>query len=606
MTNVHESVADIRLKMANGDYLMAFDQVQRLRDQGIDTPQLRYLAVLSLARGGAYSNAVQLYQKLELDKMDLRGQDSELATDIQALWARLLKDRALSAREGRSELLRESAEAYEKVYRSFGGYYPAVNAASLWRLAGNQEKSTELAQAALHLLPAEGGRTNYWEAATAAECDLLLGDLQAAGKHLTEAARLAGRDYASLASTRTQLLRLCDALDINSDLLDVIRPPTVIHYAGHKLGPRFAPAAEQRVAAAIANALEQSKVGFGFGSLASGADILFAEALLRRGGELNLFLPFDLEEFKTISVAPAGDEWVRRFDLCLAAATSVQFATNDRFLGDTVLFAYTARLAMGTAIIRSNHLSSHVRQIVVFDGQGPTEEGEVAGTAVDVATWRQLGLETIKIDPVSGALSRCSDAIQVPSQPDHFGRRTLKAMIFGDFKGFSKLKERQLPLFLEQIMSSVASIIERYDDRVVHRNTWGDGLYLVVNDTPTAARLALDLQGVMKQIALADVGLPEDLGLRLGCHFGPVWRLPDPVTRQTGFMGEHVSRTARIEPITPEGAVYVTAEFAADLLVKPAAANFAVEYVGDIPAAKSYGYLHMYKLFENSNHEQID
>ena len=37
-----------------------------------------------------------------------------------------------------------------------------------------------------------------------------------------------------------------------------------------------------------------------FGSLACGADIIFAESVLDLGGELNIVLPFEVEEFKSI------------------------------------------------------------------------------------------------------------------------------------------------------------------------------------------------------------------------------------------------------------------------------------------------------------------
>ena len=60
-------------------------------------------------------------------------------------------------------------------------------------------------------------------------------------------------------------------------------------------------------------------------------------------------------------------------------------------------------------------------------------------------------------------------------------------------------------------------------------------------------------------------GLPPTLGLRLGGHFGPVFPVYDPVLKQMAYMGRHVSRTARIEPVTPEGMVYVTDACAAAL-----------------------------------------
>jgi len=55
-----------------------------------------------------------------------------------------------------------------------------------------------------------------------------------------------------------------------------------------------------------------------------------------------------------------------------------------------------------------------------------------------------------------------------------------------------------------------------------------------------------------------------------------------------------VSRTARIEPVTPPGEVYVTEQFAARLALEPA--GFGCDYVGQVPAAKGYGTMRMYHL----------
>jgi class 3 adenylate cyclase len=90
---------------------------------------------------------------------------------------------------------------------------------------------------------------------------------------------------------------------------------------------------------------------------------------------------------------------------------------------------------------------------------------------------------------------------------------------------------------------------------------------VVVQDADTAADCALELQQSFSELPLAELGLPPALGLRLGGHFGPVFPLYDPVLKQMAFMGSHVSRTARIEPVTPEGTVYVTDAFAAALAV---------------------------------------
>ena len=52
---------------------------------------------------------------------------------------------------------------------------------------------------------------------------------------------------------------------------------------------------------------------------ASGGDLIFAEACLRRGARLDVFLPFDRDQFVSASVRPAGKDWVVRFDALLAS-----------------------------------------------------------------------------------------------------------------------------------------------------------------------------------------------------------------------------------------------------------------------------------------------
>ena len=106
---------------------------------------------------------------------------------------------------------------------------------------------------------------------------------------------------------------------------------------------------------------------------------------------------------------------------------------------------------------------------------------------------------------------------------------------------------------------------------------------------------ALDLQAELATIDNAAVGLPVEMGLRLSGHAGPVFSITDPVLGRRNFMGGHVSRAARIEPITPEGQVYVTEAFAA-LIALEGDPTLTCEYVGVVPAAKHYGSFRMYLL----------
>jgi class 3 adenylate cyclase len=332
--------------------------------------------------------------------------------------------------------------------------------------------------------------------------------------------------------------------------------------------------------------------GIAYGSLAGGADIIWAEALLARDCELHVVLPFAREEFVASSVEPSGRHWVQRFERCLAAAASVRFATDDAFLGDDVLFRYASEYAMGLALLRARYLDAEIRQFAVWDGEPP---GGAAGTAIDVAARRSGGREVTVISPRrAGSVTLHSARRAEPNAAAGTGR-TVRAIVFGDFQGFSKLTDEQLPVFARRVLGAVAEVLSTHSQHVAQRNTWGDAIYVVMSEAGAAAEFALDLQAAIAEIDLEAEGLPEHLALRLGCHLGPVFPTRDPVLDETVFMGSHVSRTARIEPVTPPGAVYVTEPFAAALVLDDRG-GFACDYVGHMDAAKGYGRLRMYRL----------
>jgi class 3 adenylate cyclase len=162
----------------------------------------------------------------------------------------------------------------------------------------------------------------------------------------------------------------------------------------------------------------------------------------------------------------------------------------------------------------------------------------------------------------------------------------VKAILFGDIKGFSKLRERDVPTFVDHVLGACGRILD--DCEVDVRNTWGDGLYLVLPSAGAAARCASRLQAMMRSLDPGPIG---QMGLRLAGHVGPVFDCFDAVTKQRSFFGSHVTRTARIEPVTPEGEVFVTEPFAAALALGDD--DFACDYVGDVPAAKGFGNLRM-------------
>ncbi len=595
-------ISEIHNASARGEVLQAFDLAERALEDFPDDSVLKYDAVLALARAGATRQARTRYDRFKLGDLIADRPSDAFLTDVAALDARIAKDEALQEiGPERNRLLASAAARYEAIFRRTGGYYPGINASTLTLLCGDLPRAESLAREVLNNFA--GGHTGgspeeYFAHATAAEAALIIGDLAAAKTALHAAALATVRDFSALATTRRQLKLICKARGITTEVLEPISMPSVIHYAGHLVGPRFPQTSESAVRDQIAAALQRHDVGFGYGSMAAGADILFAEELLRKGAEVNVTLPFEIEEFKQISVAPAGESWLRRFDTCCSAAKSLTFATTDQYMGDDGLFAYTSQIAMGLARLRARFLDTAVRQIAVWDGVPARERRGITGTAADVYRWRKLGLpaEVIRSAPdYKTTAASSSAAARMESTARKPGERSIRAMLFGDVKWFSKLSEAQRPVFVREVLGLFARVLDRHRRRILFRNTWGDGLYIVTSDVETAANCAIELQEEMESLDFKRIGLPDFLELRLGAHVGPVYRLRDPVLKRMCFTGAHVCRTARIEPITPEGAVYVTEAFAA-ALTTTLDVQFTCEYVGQVPAAKNYGIMRMYSL----------
>lgn len=602
-----EWLEEARRNEQDGELFRAYDTAMQGLAEHPNDHALKYRAVLCLASTGATQQAAEKFAMLGLDDAVETAPTRSLRVDIASLKARLAKDAALANRgKARRAGLQLSAELYEAVFRqemeavSPESYYPGINAATLRLLSGDRDAAESLARDVLEQLsswPME--RRRYYEVVTEIEALLVLGRVDEARSRVPVVHRMnAGKDAVSLrarSSTVRQLRLVAEANRLVGAWLSELAPPRVIHYLGHIIsapgeGPgRFPAEREDEVGAAIEARIADAGIGFGYGSLAAGADILFAEALLRHGASLQIILPFNRMEFVEISVRPAGDHWVERFEKCLAEAEkhgTVRYATEDRYLGDDALFAYCSQLAMGLAILRARHLSTEVEQIAVWDGSPPTGP---AGTAADMASWRRTGRPQSVI-PIGDNSAPNTPAV---SSERAMSRRT-RAMLFGDFRGFSKLVDAELPCFVDTVLGAFAEVIDGYGADVLLAQTWGDGLYLVFDNAGKAASCALDLQAVMAGIDLAAAGLPDHLALRIGGHLGPVYAGRDPIMKQQNFFGAHVSRAARIEPVTPEGCVYVTETLAAVLAIQNA--EFVCDYVGMTEAAKHYGTMRMFLL----------
>jgi class 3 adenylate cyclase len=599
-------LAEVGRYERGGELFRAYDIAMQGLTEYPDAVALKHRAVLCLASTGATSQAAEKFEALGLDAAAATVPSRRLRMDIATLKARLAKDDALAQKGAeRYSRLGKAAQLYRAIYADEAAagnpeaYYPGINAATLFLLAGNHHAATRLASTVLELLaagPAE--RRGYYEQVSEIEALLVLGRLDEGRRRVGTARRMLAAPgtvgFRDLASTIRQLRLIVAANRLDDGWLTELAPPRVVHYLGHIISApgergRFLAEQEGEIAAAIEARIAGAGIGWGYGSLAAGADILFAEALLRHDASLQVVLPFNRAEFVDISVRPAGNRWVRRFEDCFAAAEkdgTVRYATEDRYLGDDALFGYCSQLAMGLAILRAHNLCTEAEQIAVWDGNPPSGG---AGTAADMEIWQRTARPQSVIRCGDGAWDAAGNG---PERP--MSRRT-RAMLFGDIRGFSRLTDAELPRFVDIVLGAFSGVIDRYGTDVLLANTWGDGLYLVFDDAGKAARCALDLQTTMAGIDLTAAGLPDHLALRIGGHLGPVYTGRDPIIKQQNFFGAHVSRAARIEPVTPEGCVYVTETLAAVLAIHNAA-EFACDYVGMTEAAKHYGAMRMFLL----------
>jgi hypothetical protein len=589
-------VAAARAAIARGDVLVAYDEAAAAVE--IDPADLdaRFLMGLALARSGASDRARAVATDLLERLASVADAPVSLREDAAALLARVAKDEAL-ATDGheRRLLLRQAADRYEEAGRQLGGYFACVNAASLRLLAGDDERARELAETTRRLVEtarASSAGSDYWLEATAAEAALILGDSEGARRALEVAAGIAGDDHAATAVTRRQLRLVCDATGVALDVLDALTPPLVLYYSGHLIDGRndrgrFPPRLEADVRQQTRAFVAERRIGCAFGSLASGADILSAEAILDAGIRLEIVLPFDTNEFEAVSVAPAGAGWPERFRACLARAASVVHASDSSYMHDDEMFAFAARLAMGHALNHAAFLDAPAEQLAIWDGD-PTIG--TAGTAHDVAIWRATGNPT-RVIAIPAPKARTTDESTKPAASS----RKIATIVFSDLRGFSRLRDENFASYVNGVLGPLGAVIDAHADTVLSVDTWGDAIAAVFSSVTAAADCALGLHEALARVDLESLGLPPDLDLRIGAHCGPVLEIVDPISHRTSHWGRELTRAARIEPRTPEGEVYVTDSVAALLALEPDV-RFATEYVGRVTTAKDFETIPMYRL----------
>jgi class 3 adenylate cyclase len=300
-----------------------------------------------------------------------------------------------------------------------------------------------------------------------------------------------------------------------------------------------------------------------FGPLLGLGDLNIAAAALQAGAKLQLVLPCATAQLA--AELCGGDATLgARFEAVLNHAdTAVLRVTEEGGAGEPAAAMLCQQQARGLALLRGQSLAV-APQLLRPDGA------------------------RLVLSPLDAQAAGVSAAAYPAAR-----LRAAHAILFGDVRGFSKLNEFQQLDFLEHVIGGFADVLEAIP-ACEYAETAGDGLFIVLADVVSAVECCFALRAVLPAKAAAG-GLPADLGMRISAHVGPLYKRRDRVIGREKFCGMEVIRTARIEPVTPVGEIFVTEQFAAALACAAADA-FVCEYAGLQPMAKGFGECRMYAL----------
>lgn len=589
------------------------------------------IATLDTDEGeGALGAIAELAESIDL----VRGKRLEATADAETYnaLARVFREAWLSL--GDHHDLDHCRELFLRAFHTGNSPRDGIEAAVMSLLLGKRAEALRLAAKVKDSLASEetppdlAADQRYRMLATLGQAHLILGEAEEAVATFEWARALEGVHYGRVVSALKQLELLRQGgVEVPTELDDIVKPPTVVVFTGHALdrpgeGPHFPPALEAAVRAEIAQQLEDLNAQVGYSTAACGSDLLFIEAMLERGAEVNVVMPFALDDFVANNVRYGGPRWEMRFRNALKLAASVTYATEERYLGHDMLYRFANQCLHGLATLRSGFLRTSPYLLAVWDMM----PGSLVGGAGDfIDQWEDI--TRLRIIDLDGLLQQRPELLgpDGPAMPNlDFGLddeeagqgRVIRSMLFCDIAGYSKLKEENTPAFLE-FLSRLKQGLEAAGVAPISINTWGDAIFAVMDKASPMAEYAMTMQEEVTRLGeeMRDQ-FPKPLNLRISLHAGPVFEAIDPICGRKNFYGSHINRAARLEPVTVVGHVYATQQFVAVLTAEQSAMRsealnngeafeerFVSEYVGVLSLAKDFGKQTVYHLRRRSESE---
>jgi pilus assembly protein FimV len=445
--------------------------------------------------------------------------------------------------------------------------------------------------------------SDYWSLATLGEAFLITEEISKSYEFYLQAVDHDSADKGIISSTFEQLTFLSQFIDIPDQILDTLRPPAVVVFSGHMIDssdrkkPRFPNEINEKIKKEIIKQLKELNAGIGYCSAACGADILFIEAMLERGGEVNVYLPFAIEDFIETSIAFAGPDWIIRFHRIMLRV-NVRYITEESYLGNDDLFQLLGKVIMGMTQLTAQLLFSEAYFLGVIED---SQEIKPGGSADLLNIWKRKKHVRI-INPVDFIDDNDTKEKNVKNRiPSHissdipFGvKRVLKCILFADIVGFSKMEEEHTPFYMFELLETVSQSLKKLKQPEI-LNTWGDAIFAVFDDPEDCMVFALQLNHTLLNTDWSTRNLPSSINIRIALHTGPVFIGDDPITKKLNAYGTHINRAARIEPITVPGCIFCSEQYAALLLVT-SEKKYSYRYIGTLELPKGFGTQEIYQI----------
>ena len=595
-----------------GDALQAYDAIETGLSSWPQDTRLLQLKALVLADLGVLKSAREILIRLVEE-----GHNDE---ETLGILARTYKEEWLQAWDPktRKRYLSLAFATYQQCFAGTGGYYPGINAATLATLLGKSTTAKRIASLVCQDCsqkltdPEERSQAEYYLTATLAEAYLVLNDYEQAQEYYERTGRLGKGMYQDLQATRKNARFLINYFGIDGrNIENALQLPGVAVFISDKIVadhdgagsnlPDY-PKTMAYVVNQFCDLFAENNIGIGFSSAKAGHDLCFLNALKKKGGEANMVLPFNKDRFMSEGIG-GGRDWERLFEgisQALQDEERISFASEWPIGKIKDTFFYANQFLFGLALLKVRQLDT---KLYLVSAMSADAEREHSPTHETVSWWESIGYRNEIIDiPVSKAKKEKGVA---KKRSDNAGKEIapafqthIMAIFFADVVGYSKMHEGYIPGFVKEFMGDIASFIAGNDYKPETRNTWGDAFYFIFKNIRDAGVFALDVADIVTRTPWEERGLPKGLNLRISLHAGPVYHCQDPVTGQEMYTGSHVSRAARIEPVTPPGQVYCSQAFAA-LAAAYQVEEFYCEYVGKVNYAKGYGKFSTYRVRKN-------